>query len=170
MAAVPLPMVCANGNTAVPFWSAKLTMPTPETKLEYPDGSEAAAGRRPMATSLSIRRCSSGPWLDSWQMYVGIALLWGIFLLLAREDALQEFGAFLLVAAYAMLQKYFTSLRNTPGLQLRHLLELHLLISGNTKSEWRVFSYIKAIVRENAFFQRFPWPPFRSMNSVRCPC
>ena len=52
-------------------------------------------------------------------------LLGGLFLLVG-EKTLEEFGAFLFIALYAKPQEDFTGLRNTPGLQLRHLLELLL--------------------------------------------
>jgi hypothetical protein len=72
-------------------------------------------------------------------------LLGGLFLL-AGEKALQKFGAFLFIALNTKPQKYFTGLRNTPGLLLRHILELLLQISGDAKSEWGVFSHVSAIV------------------------
>ncbi len=75
---------------------------------------------------LANRRYSPATWLGLWQTYVGIALLPGTFFLLVGQKALQEFGTFLFIALYAKPQEYFTGLRNTPCLQLRHLLELLL--------------------------------------------
>jgi hypothetical protein len=50
-------------------------------------------------------------------------LLRGLFLL-AGEEALEKFEAFLFIAVYAKPQEDFTSLRNTPGFQFRHILDL----------------------------------------------
>lgn len=52
-------------------------------------------------------------------------LLGGVFLL-AGEKALEKFGTLCFIALYAKSQEDFAGLRNTPGLLLRHILELLL--------------------------------------------